>query len=104
MDEMYRIEDVIENAWRMPQLATWNPNTHPTCTVTIQPKPRPSGLILPPGMVPPAPRPENMPRYFVTFECEQGTINGAPGYQVKGTCNGKTIVVHQGFLDKRPVN
>lgn len=98
---MHRLEDVIRAAWRMPQTAKWNPDTAPTCTVTIRPKPAPSGLILPPGMVPPAPRPEDIPTYFVEFTCEVGTVQGAPAYQIVGKCKGTAVVVHQGYMDRR---
>jgi hypothetical protein len=101
---MYRLEDVITAAWRLPQLQTWDPNTAPSCTVTIRPRPKPSGLILPPGMVPPAPKPEDIPTYFVTFTVDAGTVHGAPAYQIIGTCKGTSIVVHQGFMEKRSVN
>lgn len=97
--EIHRAEDIIRAAWNSPEARQWDPNTARTCRITIRPKAKASGLILPSSLQ--QQRAPEQPLYFVDFEVEYGSVNGAPAYQITGTVNGNKIVVHQGFMEKR---
>lgn len=93
---------LIDAAWRMPEMQRWHPSTeNPTARVTIRPKARPSGLILPPRLNGPI---EQSPAFLVTFVVEFGTVQGKPAFQITGECRGTKKVVHQGYAQKRPQN
>lgn len=100
--QYYDSHALIDAAWRMPELAKWKPDEkNTTATITIRPKARPSGLILPPRLRGPIEEPA--PAFLVTFECQFGTVEGKPAFQIVGECRGAKKVVHQGFCVERPV-
>lgn len=103
MQPDYTDEQLIDAAWHHPTAMQWQPSErNPTCRVTIRPKTTktPSGLIVPPslrGVIPEG------PTFTVEFVCEFGTVDGKPAFQITGRHGETRKVVHQGWLQKRPV-
>lgn len=99
MQPDYDDETLIRAAWNHPQARQWHPSEQqPTCKVTIRPKTSGSGLILPPRL-----QPIEGPTFTVEFVCEFGTVDGKPAFQITGRHGETRKVVHQGWLQKRPV-